>query len=29
MPAAQIARAYLAAVTGTMRGTVLDVRDYS
>jgi NAD(P)-dependent dehydrogenase (short-subunit alcohol dehydrogenase family) len=29
MPAAQVARAYLAAVTGKMRGAVLDVRDYS
>jgi len=29
MPAAHVARAYLAAVTGTMRGTVLDVMDYS
>jgi NAD(P)-dependent dehydrogenase (short-subunit alcohol dehydrogenase family) len=29
MPAAQVARAYLAAVTGNMRGTVLDVMNYS
>ncbi len=29
LPAALVARAYLAAVTGTMSGTVLDVRDYS
>lgn len=29
MPAAQVARAYLAALTGNMRGTVLDVMDYS
>ncbi|HEY6007334.1 MAG TPA: short chain dehydrogenase [Geobacteraceae bacterium] len=28
MPAVQVARAYLASVTGTMRGMVLDVRDY-
>ena len=29
MPTAHVARAYLAAVTGTMRETVLNVRDYS
>ncbi len=29
MPAALVARAYLAAVNGTMRGTVLDVNDYT
>ena len=28
MPAAQVARAYVAAVTGTQRGAVLDVREY-
>lgn len=28
MPAALVARAYLASVTGTMKGTVLDVNDY-
>jgi len=28
MPATQVARAYLASVTGAMRGMVLDVRDY-
>lgn len=28
MPAALVARAYVAAVTGTMKGTVLDVNDY-
>lgn len=29
MPATLVARAYLAAVTGNMRGTVLDVNDYT
>ena len=29
MPAATVARAYLASVTGSMRGKVLDVRDYA
>ena len=29
MPAAQVARTYLASVTGTMQGMVLDVRDYA
>jgi NAD(P)-dependent dehydrogenase (short-subunit alcohol dehydrogenase family) len=29
MPAAQVARTYLAAVTGLMKGSVLDVRNYS
>jgi NAD(P)-dependent dehydrogenase (short-subunit alcohol dehydrogenase family) len=29
MPAAKVARAYLASVNGTMRGEVLDVRDYA
>ena len=28
LPAALVARAYLASVTGTMKGTVLDVNDY-
>jgi NAD(P)-dependent dehydrogenase (short-subunit alcohol dehydrogenase family) len=28
MPAAQVARAYVAAVTGNLRGAVLDVREY-
>jgi hypothetical protein len=28
MPAALVARAYLASVTGTMGGAVLDVNDY-
>jgi NAD(P)-dependent dehydrogenase (short-subunit alcohol dehydrogenase family) len=28
MPAALVARAYVASVTGTMKGTVLDVNDY-
>jgi len=28
MPAALVARAYVAGVTGTMKGTVLDVNDY-
>ena len=28
MPAEQVARAYLASVTGTMRGAVLDVKDF-
>ena len=28
MPAALVARAYLASVTGTMKGSVLDVNDY-
>jgi NAD(P)-dependent dehydrogenase (short-subunit alcohol dehydrogenase family) len=28
MPADQVARAYVAAVTGTQRGAVLDVREY-
>lgn len=28
MPAALVARAYLASVSGTMKGTVLDVNDY-
>lgn len=29
MPAALVARAYVASVTGTMKGTVLDVNDYT
>ena len=29
IPSAQVDRVYLAAVTGTMRGTVLDVREYT
>ena len=29
MPAALVARAYVASVTGTMKGTVLDVNDYA
>ena len=29
MPAEQVARAYLASVTGTMKGAVLDVKDYA
>lgn len=29
MPAALVARAYVASVTGTMKGTVLDVDDYT
>jgi hypothetical protein len=28
MPAHLVARAYLASVTGTMKGTVLEVGDY-
>jgi NAD(P)-dependent dehydrogenase (short-subunit alcohol dehydrogenase family) len=29
MPAEQVARAYVASVTGTMKGTVLDVQDFA
>jgi NAD(P)-dependent dehydrogenase (short-subunit alcohol dehydrogenase family) len=29
MPAAQVARAYVASVTGTMKGVVLDVKDFA
>ena len=29
MPAAQVARAYVASVTGTMKGAVLDVKDFA
>ena len=29
MPAEQVARAYMASVTGTMKGMVLDVKDYA
>jgi len=29
MPAEQVARAYVASVTGTMKGAVLDVKDYA